>query len=251
LDVNDRIRQLARALGRQPRRTLESVRREPLLWSAGSLAILIAAVAILSNGRAAPTVPLSVAHGIEQSRMASTARATAMSQAMANLPEPSPATPSPAPKTTAAAPTAPAMAATLPQTAVWPLQGRIAMGFGWVYDSAGGYWFYHTGWEIEAKPGAEVHAALPGSVAAVERESSGSLTVVVRSPQQVVTTYTGISSTPLAVGAAVGQGQTIGTLTAASGGKDGRLGFSITRAGQPVNPSTMLKPATAGASRQG
>lgn len=251
MDLNERIRHVARSLGHLPPRVVQSVRREPLLWSAGTLALAIIAVTVLSNGRAAPEVPLSVAGSIERTRMLSAERATAEAQAMASRPEPLQPASGSATKSPPAGPAAPAMSATLPQTAVWPLRGRVAMGFGWVYDPAGGYWFYHTGWEIEARPGADVHAALPGSVAGVEREPSGSFTVVVRSPQEVVATYTGLASTPLVVGAAVGQGQTIGTVTAVAGGHGGRLGFALTRGGQPVNPSTMLKPAAAGASRQG
>ena len=123
------------------------------------------------------------------------------------------------------------------------------MGYGWVFDRAGGYWFYHTGWEIEAKSGSAVRAALPGTVEAVEREPAGTFTVVVRSPQNVVATYTGLASTQIAVGSPVAQGATIGSLRAASG--SGRLGFSIKRAGQPVNPATLLPNTTAGASGQG
>jgi len=125
------------------------------------------------------------------------------------------------------------------------------VGYGWVYDATGRYWYYHTGWEIQAPPGAAVRAALPGMVDAVEREPSGAYTVVVRSPQNVVTTYAGLGSTSLAVGAQVRQGAAIGAMPARKGLHSGRLGLSITRSGQPVNPRSLLPHVTAGASHNG
>lgn len=230
------------------RRAFAALRREPLIWSAAVLALLIAVVTILSNGRAQPQSPsLSINGQLERSRMVSAARQAAVAQALTNQATPQPTAPSPA-GTSGSEPATPALGATLPAMAVWPLHGHVAMGFGWVFDPAGRYWFYHTGWEIAAAPGATVRAALPGSVDAVEREPSGGFTVVVRSPQNVVATYTGLGSTAIVVGSSVGQGAAIGALPAT---KSTRLGFSITRSGQPVNPATMLPPASAGASRQG
>ena len=249
--MTDRLRNAYRAIGRLQRRAVAAVRREPLIWSAAVLVALIAVVTVLSNGQAGPvSPPLSPSGQLEQARMLSTVRKSAVAQALANQAAQTHAAP-PAPRTSVGAPATPALATTLPATAVWPLHGRVAMGYGWVFDPTGGYWFYHTGWEIEAKSGSAVRAALPGSVEAVEREASGGFTVVVRSPQNVIATYTGLASTQIAVGSPVGQGETIGSLQAASGGSIGRLGFSIKRAGQPVNPATMLPKTTAGASRQG
>ncbi len=227
------------------------MRREPLIWSAALLFALIAVVTVLSNGKAGTqSPPLSLSGQTERTRMVSAERQAAAAQALANRPEPAGAASSPA-ANSAAPKSTPVLAATLPATAVWPLQGKVALGYGWVFDPTGGYWFYHTGWEIQGAPGSPVRAALPGSVYAVEREPSGSYTVVVRSPENVVTTYSGLASTQLAVGSSVDQGAAVGALPASKGSRSGRLGFSITRAGQPVNPASMLPSSTAGASPQG
>ena len=233
-----------------------------MLWSAGALVALIAAVTVLSNGNAAPETPVRISGDFERTRTLAAERGAAEAQVMTS--QPTPAGPGSASGPTASAKpggtgsgesssaqarTVPA-ATTLPPTAVWPLQGRVAMGYGWVYDPTGRYWFYHTGLEIVATRGAAVHAALPGAVAAVEREASGGYTIVVTSPQSVVTTYTGLAATSLAVGNTVGQGTTIGTMPHRGAG-GGKLGFSIRRGGQPIDPARMLPSATAGASHQG
>ena len=231
-----------------------------MLWSAGALVVLIAAVTILSNGNAAPETPVRLSGDFGRTRMLAAERGAAEAQAMAVQPTPDgtgsasgPTAPAKSGVTgvgTVSPAQAPAIPAkpTLPATAVWPLQGRVAMGYGWVFDPTGRYWFYHTGLEIAATPGAAVRAALPGAVAAVEREASGGFTIVVTSPQSVVTTYTGLAATSLAVGSTVGQGTMIGTMPQAGAGGV-KLGFSIRRAGQPIDPASLLPAATAGASR--
>ena len=243
-----------RSIGRLQRRAAAAVRREPMIWSAALLFAMIAVVAALANGGAGPkSPPLSLSGQVERSRMLSAERQAATAQAIANQPQEAPTTsPTSQPAQPPAPPAStPALAPTSPVTAVWPLQGKIALGYGWVFDPTGGYWFYHTGWEIEAAAGSPVRAALPGNVYAVERESSGAYTVLVRSSDNIVTTYSGLGSTELAVGGSIGQGGAIGTLPSGKGSRSGRLGFSITRAGQPVNPASMLPSSTAGASPQG
>jgi len=234
------MRRALRALVRAGRRGSASLRREPLLWAAGSLVVLIAAVTILSQGQASPRPPLGNSYARDLTREVAAARAAIAQQdlsergAAAQAPAAAPSRPATAPVS------APAL------QAVWPLSGRVALGYGWVFDRVGGYWYYHTGWEIAATPGATVQAALPGDVVGVEREPSGQFTVVVRSPNGVVATYSGLASTSLASGGTVRQGQAVGQVP----GSGGRLGFSVTRGGQPVNPSSILPSAPTGALRQ-
>lgn len=241
-------------LRRLPRKAAAAVRREPLIWSAALLFALIAVVTALSNGKVGPqSPPLSLTGSLDRTRMISAERQAADAQALANQQAaPSPGTPNhAAPGISAGAPSAPTIpaTATLPAVGVWPISGKVATGYGWVFDRTGGYWYYHTGWEIVAPSGSAVRAALPGSVSSVEREPSGAFTVVVRSPENVITTYTGLQSTKFAAGSPVALGATIGTLTTGKG-SSGRLGFSVTRAGQPVNPASILPSTTAGASPQ-
>ncbi|MBX5467567.1 MAG: M23 family metallopeptidase [Firmicutes bacterium] len=97
-----------------------------------------------------------------------------------------------------------------------PTAGKILAGFGWQYSGALNEWYYNPGITIAAPAGADVRAAWGGTVAAVTNEPPVGLTVRIDDGNGFTTVYGHLGQALVKVGATVHQGDTIGTVGAAS-----------------------------------
>jgi len=143
--------------------------------------------------------------------------------------------------TTPAAPASPAI--TTPTSGMMPLQGKEIVGYGFVFEKALDEWDFHSAWDIAGSIGEVVDAAFTGVIVSEGTDPGLGYEVVVRSGS-LSATYAGLSPTNLPVGTVVKEGEAIagigepGPLEATEGP---HLHFAITRDGQSVDPSTLIK----------
>lgn len=174
-----------------------------MLWSAGAAAALIAIVTILSHGRAVPASPVQSLTGqtVRAKRLA--AMSPSPNMRLRSWPAASPPREQASTQAVAPAPNVPPVqqtTPTVPSRGVTPLQGKLQIGYGWVYDRQGGFWYYHTAWDIAATPGAPVRSAFAGTVQDIEPDGSAGLSVSIASPGAMVATYAGLSDLQVHVG---------------------------------------------------
>jgi murein DD-endopeptidase MepM/ murein hydrolase activator NlpD len=125
-----------------------------------------------------------------------------------------------------------------------PIAGNPETGFGWVYSSYLGEWYYNPGVTVAASAGTPVHAAWGGSVAAVMNEPNMGLTVTVDDGNGYATVYGHLGSAAVKAGDTVSQGTVIGTVgqTSMYSRQPGaHLDFGVLHDGQPVNPASLIK----------
>lgn len=210
-------------------RVWDAARRDPLPAAGGATALLGIVLLVAARGHAVPLVPGVGSH-------------PSRGKVSVIYYPPRPAvghteyTPSP----TSVAVTPPVVAQPLaPQ---WPVTGMVVQGYGWAYDRLGGYWYFHTGWDIRGFVGEAVRAAMGGTVEAVAASPLLGETVTVKTPGGLLETYAGLGAADVATGQGVVQGEQIGTLSGAiAGEQDGvHLHFAIERGGQPVDPDAFL-----------
>ncbi len=114
-----------------------------------------------------------------------------------------------------------------------------------VYSSTLKHWSTHTGLDIAAEQGAEVFAALDGTVTKVEENDLMGLTITIEHDDGYQTVYASLDSLAdgIAEGATVLRGQVIGAVgtSAAIEVDDGpHLHFEVYSDGAIVNPQTYL-----------
>lgn len=122
-------------------------------------------------------------------------------------------------------------------TLTWPVAGKIVREPGWVFSETLRQWSYYSGVDIACDPGAEVVAALAGSVKKVEVDPALGTLVTVQHGSGLVTTYGRVERVALGPGDEVEQGEAIG----ASG--PGGVYFSITCQDEPVSARECLATA--------
>jgi murein DD-endopeptidase MepM/ murein hydrolase activator NlpD len=125
-----------------------------------------------------------------------------------------------------------------------PVAGNPEAGFGWVYSSYLGEWYYNPGVSIAAATGTPVHAAWGGTVSFVGQEPYMGLTVKVNDGNGYTTVYGHLGSASVRPGQTVSQGTTVGTVGGQSlysrqGGA--HVDFQVYHDGQPVNPESFIK----------
>ena len=134
-----------------------------------------------------------------------------------------------------------------PQPVVEPLEGEVISAFSMdalVYQPALGDWRTHDGVDIAAEAGTPVLAAAAGTVRSVEEDPLMGVTVVIDHPDGHQTTYASLQAEPgVAPGDSVAAGEAIGAVGATAAAEAGapHLHFSVTKAGEPVDPGGFLK----------
>lgn len=212
------------AVRRAFQRLVATMRRDPLPFAGSATALLGIVLLLLSHGHAVPTAP-----GTTSSRGSRTT-------VIYYTPEPTKGHPATEPPTQPAI-TPPAQTAT-PE---WPMVGPVVQGYGWTYDHAAGYWYFHAAWDIGGHAGETARAAMPGTVQSVSQSPTLGEVVVVAGPSGLSETYGGFTTVAVTPGQSLSEGQTIGTLGAIPGEQDGvHLHFGIERGAQPVDPTLYL-----------
>lgn len=209
-------------------RLTDAVRRDPLPAAGGATAVLGIVLLLAARGNALPTAP-GVAHPYR-----------GRTGVIYYPPRPAVGHPDYVPPQATAPATSTVTAAPAPPQ--WPLTGMVVQGYGWAYDRLGGYWYFHSGWDIGGHAGEAVRAAMPGTVQSVAASPFLGEVVTVRTPGGLLETYGGLGAADVAIGQSVAQGAEIGTLGGAvPGEQDGvHLHFAIERGDQPMNPDAYL-----------
>jgi murein DD-endopeptidase MepM/ murein hydrolase activator NlpD len=120
-----------------------------------------------------------------------------------------------------------------------PVAGTVNPGFGWVYTTHLGEWYYNPGVTIDAPAGSTVHAAWAGRVTGVGMAPMTGLTVTIDDGNQFRTVYSHLGTALVKPGAQVKQGDPIGTVGGASlySRQPGpHIDFQVYHQGQAVNP---------------
>lgn len=116
---------------------------------------------------------------------------------------------------------------------IWPAKGEITTPFGWYRHPVYGDWRFHAGIELTVAD-EPVRTVLPGKVVAVTSDSVETELVIDHGGgwQSVYRSVEGLTVTP---GQEVKQNQTIGRA------ESGKMFFSMSHNGQPVNPQAFLR----------
>lgn len=181
-----------------------------------------------------PTPVATVAVTPEKPVLTATPKPTSTAAAVVS------STPSPTPQPTATPRSAPTSLA-------WPVTGEVLTGHSLetlAYDVTMGDWRTHAGMDIAAAVGAEVRAPAAGEVVLVTQDVMLGTTVVIDHGGDLRTTCANLAATPtVEVGDQVSVGDIIGAVgeTAISeSALPAHLHFSVTRAGEPVDPMELL-----------
>lgn len=115
--------------------------------------------------------------------------------------------------------------------------GNITSGFGWRSDPFNGAAKFHRGIDIRAAYGQDVPTAAPGRVVSAGTEGGYGQTVVVEHAGGVRTRYAHLSTTLVAAGDEVREGQVVGRAGHSGRATGTHLHFEVTTAsGTPLNP---------------
>lgn len=128
-----------------------------------------------------------------------------------------------------------------------PVSGKVVAGFGWQYSGALNQWYYNPGVTIAAPDGATVRAAWGGTVTAVKNEAPMGLVVTVDDGNGFRTVYGHLGQAAVKVGMTVHQGDTIGTVGAASiyaRQPGSHVDFQIFHGQVPSDPLSYLHPSS-------
>jgi len=116
---------------------------------------------------------------------------------------------------------------------IWPAKGEVSIPFGWYRHPVYNDWRFNSGIEL-AVTGDSVRTVLPGKVVSIASDNVDTELVIDHGGgwQSTYRSVEGITVTP---GQEVGQNQTIGRAA------NGRIFFSLSYNGQPVNPLAFLR----------
>ncbi len=123
---------------------------------------------------------------------------------------------------------------------VSPVPGRVSSVFGFRVHPIWGVSILHGGTDIAAPSGTPLGASAAGVVVAVDQRSAYGLTVVIDHGNRVATVYAHMTSTFVAVGDSVAQGETIGTVGNSGFVTGAHLHIEVRVNGTPVNAQPLL-----------
>ena len=136
----------------------------------------------------------------------------------------------------------------VPTLAVNPLQGDVVAAFSMdalVFNPTTADWRAHNGIDIASPMGAEVHAAMSGTVLSVTEDALMGVTVTVEGTDGYVTTYSNLApEPPVAENDTVSAGDVIGLVGATSkieADAPPHLHFSVFKDANAVDPTEYLK----------
>jgi len=131
-----------------------------------------------------------------------------------------------------------------PEDADWPATGQLVRGFGWHWSPTHEDWRHHPGMDLLTAEGAEVRAALPGTVKEVRRDALWANIVVLEHGEGLRTVYAHLERVTVRPGERVTAGQVLGRVGQPGQAElaDGfHLHFELHVDGRPVDPAAYLR----------
>lgn len=127
-----------------------------------------------------------------------------------------------------------------PQEMIWPLEGRIASGFGWRTDPETTKEHFHEGVDMEAPLGTPVKVVLDGRVSEIIDSPIFGHMVVVDHGKGLGTAYAHLSEVLVRSPQPLTQGEIIGRVGQSGNALSPHLHFEVREEGVPVDPSGYL-----------
>ena len=124
---------------------------------------------------------------------------------------------------------------------LWPIDGRLASGFGERQDPINGEGAFHTGIDIDAPWGTPVRAAGDGVVVATNQGSGYGREITIDHGHDVTTIYGHLSSIAIVPGEHVTRGQIIGYVGQTGRATGPHLHYEVRVHNVPVNPHKYLR----------
>jgi len=123
---------------------------------------------------------------------------------------------------------------------MWPVNGRLLSRFGERQDPFSGEGAMHTGVDISASMGTQVHAAADGIVSHAEFMGGYGRLVIIDHGNGMRTYYAHLSRFDVIPGQEIRRGEVIGLSGASGKVTSPHLHFEVRLGGSPVNPSPYL-----------
>jgi murein DD-endopeptidase MepM/ murein hydrolase activator NlpD len=117
-----------------------------------------------------------------------------------------------------------------------PVPGRITSPFGWRTHPIYKYRSYHTGVDLQAPYGAEIHAARAGTVLAVDYVGAFGLLMIIDHGDRIATMYAHLSRSAVSPGDRVAAGEAIGLVGCTGWCTGPHLHFEVWFQSKPENP---------------
>lgn len=124
---------------------------------------------------------------------------------------------------------------------LWPVEGRVASGFGVREDPFNGEGAFHTGIDIDAPIGTPVRAAGDGEVAAAGMASGYGREIVLDHGHGMSTVYAHLSAIAVIPGQHVARGEIIGYVGESGRATGPHLHYEVRVHNIPVNPHKYLR----------
>jgi murein DD-endopeptidase MepM/ murein hydrolase activator NlpD len=128
----------------------------------------------------------------------------------------------------------------------WPVLGMMTGSFGERLDPFSGEGAFHTGVDISAPYGADVHATADGIVESADNRSGYGRVVIVDHGFGVTTWYGHLSGFKSSPGAHVKRGDVIGRVGVSGRSSGPHVHYEVRMYGAPVNPARYLRTNSAG-----
>jgi len=127
------------------------------------------------------------------------------------------------------------------QPSIWPINGRLEDGFGKRIDPFSGEGAHHTGADIIAPTGTDVHATGDGVVSLAEWSGGYGRLVIVDHGNGIHTYYAHLSKIEVLPGQEIRQGQRVGLVGSSGRVTAPHLHYEVRVGTTPVNPIPYLK----------
>ncbi|HTX77533.1 MAG TPA: M23 family metallopeptidase [Terracidiphilus sp.] len=124
---------------------------------------------------------------------------------------------------------------------LWPIEGRVASGFGERQDPINGEGAFHSGIDIDAPWGTPVRAAGDGVVTDTSLGSGYGREITIDHGHDLMTVYGHLSSSAVVPGEHVTRGQIIGYVGQTGRATGPHLHYEVRVHGVPVNPHKYLR----------
>lgn len=124
---------------------------------------------------------------------------------------------------------------------IWPVEGRIASGFGVREDPINGEGAFHTGVDIDAPYGTPVRAAADGDATGASMGAGYGRQVVLDHGHGVITVYGHLSAIAVIPGQHVTRGEVIGYVGQSGRATGPHLHYEVRVSNVPVNPHKYLR----------
>lgn len=128
-----------------------------------------------------------------------------------------------------------------PTNMIWPVQGQVLVGYGWVRHPVYRDWRFHPGVEFSTPLHASVQAVMEGRVLKIQSERIQGLVVTIAHGDEWQSVYRGLAQLQVQEGQLVKQGQSLGLVGSGDQGQTGRLIFEIHQGDTPLDPRMYLR----------